>query len=92
MSFGRVWSAPRDVEGAVTRSTGQRERCWRNMFREMDARPPGDRLRSLEIEDSPEMEACYPEKRPGYGMLVYESMLELLERVKKCLTELPKKV
>ncbi len=62
------------------------------MVWEMDARLSGDRLRSLEVEELLEMKACYPEKCPGYGMLVYDSMLELLERVKKCLTELPKKV
>ncbi|PBK65366.1 hypothetical protein ARMSODRAFT_442239 [Armillaria solidipes] len=60
---------------------------WK-MFWEMDARPSGDRLCSLEIEEWPEMETCLSEKCPGCGRLVYDR-LEVLERVRKCLAELP---
>ncbi len=59
---------------------------WK-MFWEMDARP-GDRLCSLEIEEWPEMETCLSEKCPGCGRLVCDR-LEVLERVRKCLAELP---
>ncbi|KAK0485552.1 hypothetical protein EDD18DRAFT_1083221, partial [Armillaria luteobubalina] len=60
---------------------------WR-MFWEMDARPSGDRLCSLEIEEWEEMERCLGEKCGGCGRAVYER-LEVLERVRKCLDDLP---
>ncbi|KAK0185340.1 hypothetical protein F5146DRAFT_1144540 [Armillaria mellea] len=60
---------------------------WK-MFWEMDARPSGDRLCSLEIEEWPEMETCLLQKCLGCGKLVYDR-LEVLERVRKCLAELP---
>ncbi|KAK0209336.1 hypothetical protein DFS33DRAFT_527004 [Desarmillaria ectypa] len=60
---------------------------WK-MFWEMDVRPSGDMLCSLEIEEWPEMDACLSEKCPGCGRLVYDR-LEVLERVMKCLAELP---
>ncbi|KAK0466614.1 hypothetical protein IW261DRAFT_1683522 [Armillaria novae-zelandiae] len=55
---------------------------WR-MFWEMDTRPLGEGLCSLEVEEWDEMERC-----AGYGRAVYER-LEVLERVRKCLDELP---
>ncbi|KAK0185339.1 hypothetical protein F5146DRAFT_203138 [Armillaria mellea] len=60
---------------------------WK-MFWEMDARPSGDRLCSLEIEEWPEMETCLLQRCPGCGKLVHDR-LEVLERVRKCLAELP---
>ncbi|KAK0491696.1 hypothetical protein EDD18DRAFT_1080328 [Armillaria luteobubalina] len=60
---------------------------WK-MFWEMDARPSGERLCSLEIEEWEEMERCLGEKCGGCGRAVYER-LEVLERVRKCLAELP---
>ncbi|KAK0207273.1 hypothetical protein IW262DRAFT_664644 [Armillaria fumosa] len=60
---------------------------WK-MFWEMDARPSGDRLCSLEIKEWEEMESCLLQKCTGCGRLVYER-LEVLERVRKCLAQLP---
>ncbi|KAK0218530.1 hypothetical protein EDD85DRAFT_990213 [Armillaria nabsnona] len=58
------------------------------IFWEMDTRPSGDRLCSLEIEEWPEMETCLLEKCPRCGRFVYDR-LEVLERVRKYLAELP---
>ncbi|KAK0479847.1 hypothetical protein EDD18DRAFT_845079 [Armillaria luteobubalina] len=60
---------------------------WK-MFWEMDARPSGERLCSLEIEEWEEMERCLGEKCAGCGGAVYER-LDVLERVRKCLADLP---
>ncbi|KAK0207271.1 hypothetical protein IW262DRAFT_664556 [Armillaria fumosa] len=60
---------------------------WR-MFWEMDTRPSGDKLCSLEIEEWEQMESCLLQKCGGCGRLVYER-LEVLERVRKCLADLP---
>ncbi|KAK0218496.1 hypothetical protein EDD85DRAFT_942351 [Armillaria nabsnona] len=45
---------------------------------EMDARPSGDNLCSLDVEEWPEMEACSTEKCPGRENSMYD-MLEVLE-------------
>ncbi|KAK0450462.1 uncharacterized protein EV420DRAFT_736563 [Desarmillaria tabescens] len=84
---GMEWDArcggcDRSVDGSVWVAL-----VWK-MFWDMDARPSGDRLCSLEIEEWPEMEACLSEKCPGCGRFVYDR-LEVLERVRKCLAELP---
>ena len=55
---------------------------WK-MFWEMDARPF-----VFVIEVWPQMDACRTEKCLGCGRLVYDR-LEVLERVRKCLVELP---
>ncbi len=47
--------------------------CW-----EMDARPSGDNLCSLDIEEWPEMEACSTEKCPGHENSMYDE-LDILE-------------
>ncbi|KAK0485534.1 hypothetical protein EDD18DRAFT_699095 [Armillaria luteobubalina] len=60
---------------------------WK-MFWEMDVSPSGERLCSLEIEEWEEMERCLGEKCGGCGRAVYER-LEVLERVRKCLDDLP---
>ncbi|KAK0466600.1 hypothetical protein IW261DRAFT_1426741 [Armillaria novae-zelandiae] len=60
---------------------------WR-MFWEMDARPSGEGLCSLEVEEWDEMERCLGERCAGCGRAVYEQ-LEVLERVRKCLDGLP---
>ncbi|KAK0462137.1 hypothetical protein IW261DRAFT_1348466 [Armillaria novae-zelandiae] len=60
---------------------------WR-MFWEMDTRPSGEGLCSLEVEEWDEMERCLGERCAGCGRAVYER-LEVLERVRKCLDELP---
>ncbi|KAK0479851.1 hypothetical protein EDD18DRAFT_1440591 [Armillaria luteobubalina] len=60
---------------------------WK-MFWEMDARPSGERLCSLGIEEWEEMERCLGEKCGVCGRAVCER-LEVLERVRKCLAELP---
>ncbi|KAK0479812.1 hypothetical protein EDD18DRAFT_1206869 [Armillaria luteobubalina] len=60
---------------------------WR-MFWEMDARPSGERLCSLEVEEWEEMERCLGERCVGCGRVLYER-LEVLERVRKCLADLP---
>ncbi|KAK0479836.1 hypothetical protein EDD18DRAFT_1113768 [Armillaria luteobubalina] len=52
---------------------------WR-MFWEMDARPSGERLCSLEVEEWEETERCLGEKCGRCGWAVYER-LEVLERV-----------
>ncbi|KAK0479839.1 hypothetical protein EDD18DRAFT_1337356 [Armillaria luteobubalina] len=55
---------------------------WR-MFWEMDTRPSGDRLGSLEVEEWDEMERCFGEKCGGCGRAVYER-LQVLERFAPC--------
>ncbi|KAK0492966.1 hypothetical protein EDD18DRAFT_1181750 [Armillaria luteobubalina] len=58
------------------------------MFWEIDARPSGDRLCSLEVEEWEEMERCLGQKCTGCRRAVYER-LEVLERVRRCLADLP---
>ncbi|KAK0485538.1 hypothetical protein EDD18DRAFT_699292 [Armillaria luteobubalina] len=60
---------------------------WRT-FWEMDASPSGERLCSLEIEEWEEMKRCLGEKCARCGRAVYER-LDVLERVRKCLADLP---
>ncbi|KAK0462129.1 hypothetical protein IW261DRAFT_199849 [Armillaria novae-zelandiae] len=60
---------------------------WR-MFWEMNPRPSGEGLCSLEVEEWEEMERCLGERCAGCGKAVYER-LEVLERVRKCLDALP---
>ncbi|KAK0491701.1 hypothetical protein EDD18DRAFT_1358477 [Armillaria luteobubalina] len=60
---------------------------WR-MFWEIDARPSGERLCSLEVKEWEETERCFGEKCTECGWAVYER-LDVLERVRKCLAELP---
>ncbi|KAK0491698.1 hypothetical protein EDD18DRAFT_1109451 [Armillaria luteobubalina] len=59
-----------------------------NMFWEMDARPSGERLCSLEVEEWEETGRCVGEKFGGCGRVVYER-LDVLERVMRCLAEFP---
>ncbi|PBK83223.1 hypothetical protein ARMGADRAFT_1089570 [Armillaria gallica] len=58
-----------------------------SMFWETDARPSGDTLCLLEIEEWPEMETILSGKCSACGRLVYDR-LEVLERVRKCLAKL----
>ncbi len=44
----------------------------------MDARPSGDNLCSLDIEEWPEIDACSREKCLGRGNFMYD-MLDVLE-------------
>ncbi|KAK0486733.1 hypothetical protein EDD18DRAFT_1292630 [Armillaria luteobubalina] len=60
---------------------------WR-MFWEIYASPSRDRLCSLEVEEWEEMERCLGQKCTGCGRAVYER-LEVLEKVRRCLADLP---
>ncbi|KAK0467620.1 hypothetical protein IW261DRAFT_1058773 [Armillaria novae-zelandiae] len=73
--------------GEAVGGAGWAALVWR-MFWEMDARPSGEGLCSLEVEEWDEMERCLGERCAGCGRAVYER-LEVLERVRKCLDGLP---
>ncbi|KAK0467617.1 hypothetical protein IW261DRAFT_1680158 [Armillaria novae-zelandiae] len=73
--------------GKAVGGAGWAALVWR-MFWEMDARPSGEGLCSLEVEEWEETERCLGERCAGCGRAVYER-LEVLERVRKCLDALP---
>ncbi|KAG7439355.1 uncharacterized protein BT62DRAFT_925865 [Guyanagaster necrorhizus] len=85
--MGMAWDASCKGCGESVDGSAWTALVWK-MFWEMDAKSSGDRLCSLEVEEWPEMLACSEVKCAGCGMAVYDR-LEVMERVRKCLADLP---